>query len=504
MPPQRTSLSIPPGSHRRATPQDTRGGWWDMSLVRFSGGILQPLGGWKSLPGAVTDGPTRSILSWRDNDKVRWVAAGSLANIIVWDGANSTVMSPGDFVPGQAGGVLDGYGIGDYGRETYGTPRTLNAENFRIGPGDMVTLDNYGEDLLAMGSADGRLLRWSPVLPVTGALAAVPNAPPGRTFIVTDERAVAILGAGNDPRRIDWCSLELIEEWAATDTNTAGSLQLRTTGSGLSMRRIAQGVIVFCDDDVHLLSFVGTPFIYGLQRVGTGCGPIGADAMVGFSGRAVWMGAQSFWLFDGAVRPLPCDVAGYVFSDINPTLAPLTSGYHNGVFPEVTWQYGSKAAAASTPDSYISWNYADNIWTHGRLERSTGCEPGAFGLPLMGDASGQLYQHESGFTADGVARGALVFAETGDLQLGEGDALVYLDAIYPDLSRGERVQFHLKGRLEAAGPEDDFGVFTLDRADGVIDACLETRSLRVRIEGVQDGLWQLGRVRLALGQGAGR
>ena len=498
----RQALNIPPGSRRRATPQDTRVGWFDMSLVRFQGGILTPIGGWKRLPGVQTDGPVRNILSWRDNSRVRWVAAASLKNIVVWDGAAGTVMSPIDFVAGQPGGILDGYGVGGYGEEGYGTHRSREPEQMRVGPGDIVTLDNYGEDLLAMGSADGRLLRWTPDLPVTGALAQVENAPPGRSFIVTDERSCVILGADGDPRRVSWCSLEDLTDWVPTITNTAGSLQLRTTGSGLSMRRLTQGILIWCDDDIHALTFVGSPYVYGLQRISSGCGPIGPEAMVSLGSRACWMGGETFWLFDGVVRPLDCDIQEFVFSDISKNVGSQTYGFHNGIFPEVTWGYPS--VNALTPDSYVTWNYKDNLWTHGKIERSIGTEPGAFGLPLLGTAAGELLQHETGWFDDGAPRGASVFAETGDLQLSEGDTGLFIDALLPDLRRSDLVQFHLKGQWEAGAPIDDFGVFVDERGDGVIDALVETRQLRVRIEGLADGPWALGRMRINVLQGAGR
>jgi len=498
----RVPLAIPAGSRRRATPQDTRGAWWDMSLVRFHGGVLTPIGGWKSLPGVKTAGPVRALLSWRDNERVRWVAAASLQQIVAWDGSTGIVISPGDFAGGQLGGLLDGYGIGGYGLEGYGVHRSLEPQQYRAGPGDTVTLDNWGEDLLAMGSADGRLLHWVPVLPISGQLVPVANAPRGRCFIVTDERAVVILGADGDPRRLSWCSQELLTDWVPTITNTAGSLQVRSTGNGLAMRRVAQGTMIWCDDDVHLLGYVGTPYVYGLNRVGTGCGPVGPDAMVAMTGRTVWMGQQSFWLYDGSVRPLACAIEGFVFDDMSAVTKSQAYGYHNGVFPEVTWGYPS--GNALTPDSYVTWNYEDDVWTHGKLDRSMGCEPGAFGLPLLADSAGQVYQHETGWLADGAARGALVFAETGDLQLGEGDTGLFLTALIPDLKRAELVQFHLKGQWEPEGVEDDFGVFTLDRPDGIIDTCLETRSLRLRIEGLADGPWQLGRIRLEGVPGAGR
>jgi hypothetical protein len=82
---------------------------------------------------------------------------------------------------------------------------------------------------------------------------------------------------------------------------------------------------------------------------------------------------------------------------------------------------------------------------------------------------------------------------------------VFLSRIIPDLRRPDLVQFRLSGQWFPGDVTEDFGVFTIDeRSDGIIDACLETRSLRVRVEGRQDGAWALGRVRLDLTPGAGR
>jgi hypothetical protein len=498
-----TAIDLPPGSGRRATPQQTRG-WWDMSLVRWDGAELVPIGGWKPLPGMQLDGSVRSLISWRDNGRVRWVAAATLGQIQVWDGAIGHVINPADFVAGSGAGLLDGYGIGDYGRDAYGVHRSIEGEQFRGAAGDSLSLDNWGEDLVMMGSADGRLMMWTPVLPVATLAQPVAGAPRGTAAIVTEERHIMVLGADGDPRRLSWCSQELPTDWVATDTNTAGSLQLRSTGVGLSMRRVAQGVMVWCDDDVHLASYIGTPYVYGLQRIGAGCGAVGPEAMCAMSGRAVWFGqGHNFWLYDGAVRPLPCPLADYLAVDMNPVTKGNTYAYHNGVFPEVTWGYPSVNAV--NPDSYITWNYETNLWWHGRIERTIGCEPGAFGLPLMGDASGIVYQHETGWMANGVPRGPAIFCETGDIQLGEGDRAVFVGSMVPDMRRPELVQFQIKGSWEPHDQLEDFGTFVLERNDGLIDLpMIEARALRLRIEGLTDGPWALGRIRLDVRKGAGR
>jgi hypothetical protein len=224
--------------------------------------------------------------------------------------------------------------------------------------------------------------------------------------------------------------------------------------------------------------------------------------MVATSGRAVWWGQHQFWAWDGGLRPLDCPLGDFLDSDVSVPNRGQTYGWHNGLFPEITWGYCSQSAL--TPDRYVTWNYQRNQWWHGALERSIGCEPGAFGLPILGDAAGFLYQHETGYLADGSPRGALVYAETGDLQDGEGDNGIFLAAIVPDLRQAELVRFRLRGQWEPEGPEDDFGAYELTRADGLIDTCLEARSLRLRVEGVNDGPWALGRIRLDVRPGAGR
>lgn len=499
------ALTLPSGSGRRATPQDTRAAWWDMSLVRWDGDQLVPLGGWVRLAGLQLDAEPRALLAWRDNERVRWLAAASLSQIQVWDGAAGSVLSPVDFVPGGSASLFDGYGIGDYGEEPYGVHRAQEAPQFRAVPPDSVSLDTWGEDLMALGSADGRLLRWSPQIPVTTLLTPVPNAPLGRVFAVTEERHVVIVGADGDPRRVSWCSQELPEDWTPTTTNTAGSLQLRSTGIGIAIRRVGQGLLLWTDDDLHLMRYVGTPYVYGIERVGTGCGPAGPEAMVALTGRAVWWGEHGFWLYDGALRPLDCPLTEFLSSDVNKSLRGKIYGWHNGLYPEVTWGYCAASSGSNTPDRYVTWCYATNKWWHGQLARSIGVEPGAFGLPLLGHASGIIYQHETGHLADGQPRGAAVYCETGDMQLGEADAGIFLSRIIPDLRRPDLVQFRLTGQWFPGDLSEDLGTFTTDeRTDGIIDACVETRALRLRIEGRTDGPWALGRVRLDLTPGAGR
>jgi hypothetical protein len=201
-------------------------------------------------------------------------------------------------------------------------------------------------------------------------------------------------------------------------------------------------------------------------------------------------------------RPMPMDVTDYVFYHLNLQTRGRTVCAHNGEFSEIWWFWPDESSVE--PNRYAVWNYADNISLIGRLARSGITEPGAFGLPLMGDVNGFLYEHEQGWTDNGNPRFSQVYAETGDVQLGEGDQAVCVRSVSPDVVNPGNVQFHFFGQWEPEDVLEDYGVYQQQRSDGVIDALFEARAIRMRVEAAADGPWELGRVRLDMVPGAGR
>ena len=45
------------------------------------------------------------------------------------------------------------------------------------------------------------------------------------------------------------------------------------------------------------MKFVGAPFTFGFEQVGTNCGLIGQNAAIEIDGVAYWMGNNGFFLF---------------------------------------------------------------------------------------------------------------------------------------------------------------------------------------------------------------
>jgi hypothetical protein len=197
-----------------------------------------------------------------------------------------------------------------------------------------------------------------------------------------------------------------------------------------------------------------------------------------------------------------------VFDNINREQAARIACGFNGQFPEIWWLYPD--AAGVEPNRYVIWNFQTNLWYGGALQRCAVTEPAAFGFPMMGDETGQVFLHENGWTDDGTPRGLTVFAESGDMVVGEADQAIYLAQMMPDFQGYAEPNFHLFGRWEPEDVEEDWGIFPYVRSDGLIDVDQETRRLRMRIENVDPALfqgeppWVLGQIRGDIRPGAGR
>ena len=71
------SVQLPPGIERNNTPYDTPGQWWDMNLVRWQSGSLQPIKGNQRLTSSPLDSAVRKIFVYRDNSNNRNVLVGT-------------------------------------------------------------------------------------------------------------------------------------------------------------------------------------------------------------------------------------------------------------------------------------------------------------------------------------------------------------------------------------------------------------------------------------------
>jgi hypothetical protein len=271
----------------------------------------------------------------------------------------------------------------------------------------------------------------------------------------------------------------------------------------MAATRVREGVLILTDTDAHLLRWVGPPYAYGLERLYAGCGPVGPNVLVGDGQVAGWMGQRGFWRWAGQIEPLAAPVSDMVFSDINTQTSPYAFAVLFDPWQELWIFYPS--ASSATPDRYVILHLGENVWSIGRLARSAGASGGVWGYPLLADNDLHVQQHEQGWLADGQPRGSQIYAETSDLQLGNGEQLINCRALVPDVAEElERVNFHFTLQQAPARAERVRGPFNAAAGQDKIGLKLQARSLRLRVEAAADGPWALGRLRLDTAPGPRR
>jgi hypothetical protein len=223
-----------------------------------------------------------------------------------------------------------------------------------------------------------------------------------------------------------------------------------------------------------------------------------------YAGRCIWMGKESFWLYDGGVvKPLACDLGSYVFENIDPNYGVLyTHGSENNVFPEAWFWYPS--IGATTPDRYVIYNYAEGWWSIGEMDRTAACGAGVFAFPIAADSNNDLYYQESGWTAAGVPITTGRFAETGALSVGNGDRIAFIKQMMTDSGVGyNSTQLGFFSSFTAEGAETTSGPYN-PRSDGYTDVRVTGRDFRIKVESTQDALWSIGEMQMNVEAKGGR
>lgn len=352
-------------------------------------------------------------------------------------------------------------------------------------------------------TASGNVLtvNVSPVVPTGGILsgAAVSGtdaqAPSCRAAVVTPERFLVALGAEGVARRVAWASQETISVWGATDTNTAGDFDLATNGRLVAGRRARGTTLLWTDVDLWMMSYIGGTLVYRFDQAGDKCGLVAPNAVAMIDTQAVWMGLNSFFVFDGFVRPIPCEVNDAVFSNFNTLQKSKVWCLPIAEFGEVWWFYPS--ATSQEVDKYVVYNYRENHWSTGTLSRTAGIPRGAVSTPIMVTADGLIYQHESGTTRSGMTP----FLESGPIELGAGDQVMKILRIVPDEKNNGDTSLKFITSMFPGDAETTNGPYTSLEPTSVR---LTARKARLRFDEVNAVDWRIGNVRLGIKPGGRR
>ena len=420
-----------------------------------------------------------------------------------------------------------GYGAGSFtagvcaaGGRGWNQPTSTGASDFT----SQITqwsLDNFGEDVVAnrRGSsiylydtdASATPLRATLVSGATNSTPTTVNS----IIVSPNDRHLICLG-GNafnttasptgtfDPMTVRWSNQEDITNWVPSLSSTAGETVLTDGTEIVGGVRSRNAINIWTDNSLWTMTFVGPPFTFQFQQLGSNCGLIAPHAAVDYDGISVWMGYDNFYVFDGQVKNLDCTVRRFIFDRLNRDQKDKIFCGINSEFKEVIWLYPSTDSEEC--DSYVIWSPSENYWTYGSSIFTTFADKTVFGNTITtGVTAGgnNLYNNEPAgvFTENGQPQSS--FIESADFDMADGNEIMFLSRVIPDFTLNDgALTFSIKTKDFPESPterEKPQPPHTVTNSTVKIDMRARGRQGRIRVScNAANTSWRWGSVRLAI------
>jgi hypothetical protein len=357
-----------------------------------------------------------------------------------------------------------GWGTDTWSSGSWGTPSTVSNVTLEA---RQWSLDNFGQLLIAT-VLNGGAFEWSPTSGVSTRATAITNAPtksrlglvstPDRHIIFFGTESTIGTSSSQDDLLLRFSNQEDRNTYQPTAENTAGSLRIADGSRIVAAERSRGQILVWTDTSLHGLQFIGPPFTFGLKQIGQNCGIIGSHAGLDLNGVSYWMSQDSFFLYDGSVKKLPCTVEQFVFNNINITGSENAFAGHNGEFNEIMWFY--PRTGSDQINAIVAYNYLERTWWTGTLARTTWIDREVYDNPIateydatatannevisgLTNGASSVFLHETGNNGDGQAITA--FVKSGVVQIGEGNDFAFVSKLIPDIEDQEGI---LNAKLE--------------------------------------------------------
>ena len=420
-------------------------------------------------------------------------------------------------------------------------------------------LDNLGDTLIAL-IFNGECFEWnSNASNATATRATIITGAPtaSRDMLVsTPDRHLVFFGTETtigdkttqDEMFIRFSSQENINDYTPTAENSAGTQRL-ADGSRIMGATLGRNAIyVWSDTALFTMRFVGTPFTFAFEQVGTNCGLIGMNAAVEVDGAAYWMSENGFFRYTGKLESMDCLVEDYVYDNLNTTSNQFIYCGINNLFGEVIWFYptsNSNVNLRSVTYSYLDSTAKRPIWFTNDstlFTRTTWQDSAVFGLPhatqydadddtsfdVVGNTEGvtYYYEHETGINQirSGVTTAIPASITSGDFDItqkvirgaatnmadlrGDGENIMRVSRIIPDFISQEGdsiIQLDLRNYPNDTAASSSLGPFTVSSSTDKVDTRARGRAVALKISNTAvDTSWKLGTFRLDIHAGGRR
>lgn len=344
-----------------------------------------------------------------------------------------------------------GWGAGPWSRGSWGSGYTVGIASQQI---RLWSQDNYGEDLIT-NVRGGGIYYWTtaganPEASRAVELSSISGANECPTIankiLVSDiDRHVIAIGpnpifeATQDPLLIRWSSQEDYLDWEPRTDNTAGDFKISSGSEIIGCHETQQQIVVWTDVSTHVMAYTGPPYTFSVNQVSDSASIISPNASVDARSVVFWMDVNNFYQYSGSIQVLPCPVRDHIFKDINLQQRYKVFAGVNSLYNEIFWFYPS--AGSEDIDRYVIYNYDEQVWSIGTMNRTAWLDSGFNTYPLATsriedpngnqNTTGYLYQHETGYDDDGSAMSCYV--ESSDIDIDDGEQFSFVSRVLPDV-----------------------------------------------------------------------
>ena len=447
-----------------------------------------------------------------------------------------------------------GWGMDPYGNGNWG--EAAAASDVTLEPG-LWSLSNFGEVLIAT-VLNGKTFTWNSGIgarlttrasTTTSNFETTNNPTKTRVTLVSPTtRHLIHLGtettigtpATQDDMFIRFSDQEAINTYAPSATNTAGTQRLQDGTKIMGALKAKEVILIWTDNALYTMKFIGSPFTFGFEQVGTNCGLIGQNAVVEIDGAAFWLSPKGFFMFDGTVKSLSCTVEDSVFDNFDTTKGQQVNAGLNNLFTEITWYYPSSTSDFN--NKYVVFNFGESagvpggVWYTGTEARTswmdatiypnpyatkysstgTGTFPAVVGQTGLGQTT--YFEHEVGtdqVNPNGTTTAVSSFIQSFDFDLEQrsrnqrgqasgpkiaGEVFIALRRFVPDfktLQGNAKVTIGLKRYPQQSSTSSTYSPFTITSTTTKKDTRARGRFCSFKIENdAASESWRFGTFRV--------
>lgn len=392
------------------------------------------------------------------------------------------------------------FGAGFFGRSGSGVTRTIIRQWF---------MDQWGQDWIG-NYPRSPIFVWIPPVALGNRAIAIdttnfPSAtsPPEEvnvSFVSMPQQIYIALGVDpsgggtQDPNLVRWCNVADFTDWVATATNQAGSFRI-PSGS-----RIVGGItgatfgLIFTDEDMYIFNYIGFPLVFGFNRIMGGTGLLAARCVGTAGGVIYWAAPDGVYKFNGSgCSIVPCSVWDTMWRDLDTTQIDKCFFWSNSQFNEFAIMFPSLSGGTGEVDSYIRFNYRENLWDYGGpgtlYSRTCGADRNDLGPSISVDLNALIQQSEIAKDADGAQMGEYI--QSGYFSIDNGWLFTIINQIVSDMKyegTNASLTYWVLTKNYPKDTEVTYGPFT----DTLTLPEFETINARGRMAAIKIGMSSIG------------